>query len=47
MNNNGKIIKISGPVVIANKMKGASMYELVKVGRLGLVGEIIELNDDE
>jgi len=39
----GKIIKIAGPVMIANGMRGSQMYEVVKVGREELIGEIIEL----
>jgi len=42
----GKIIRITGPVVIANEMKGSEMYELVKVGEEGLIGEIIGLTGD-
>ena len=42
----GKIIKISGPVVIADGMKGVQMYEVVRVGEEGLVGEVIELKED-
>ncbi|MFB0500078.1 MAG: V-type ATP synthase subunit A [Candidatus Hadarchaeaceae archaeon] len=42
----GKIIRITGPVVIADGMKGSEMYELVKVGEEGLIGEIIGLNED-
>ena len=30
----GKIIKISGPVVVAEGMKGSQMFEVVKVGRI-------------
>jgi hypothetical protein len=33
-------------VVIAEKMSGAAMYELVRVGRQKLVGEIIKLELD-
>lgn len=44
--NTGIIIKISGPLVIADSMKGAKMYDLVKVGNLELMGEIIELKGD-
>lgn len=40
------IIKISGPVVIADNMTGANMYEVVKVGNLKLLGEIIQLEKD-
>ncbi len=43
----GKIIKISGPVVIADEMSDAKMYEVVKVGEMGLIGEIIELLEDK
>lgn len=42
----GSIAKISGPLVIARDMAGASMFDVVKVGNAGLVGEIIELKDD-
>ncbi len=42
----GKLIRISGPVVIADEMRGTEMYELVRVGDEGLVGEIIELEGD-
>lgn len=42
----GTIAKISGPLVIAKGMLGASMFDVVRVGEAGLVGEIIELRDD-
>ncbi|KAH0803347.1 V-type proton ATPase catalytic subunit A [Histomonas meleagridis] len=42
----GSIYSISGPVVIAEKMTGAAMYELVRVGKEKLVGEIIQLEHD-
>jgi len=42
----GKIYRITGPVVIADGMKGSEMYELVRVGEAGLVGEIIGLVED-
>ena len=42
----GKIIRITGPVVIASGMKGAEMYELARVGEQGLIGEIIGLTGD-
>ena len=42
----GTISKISGPLVIAKGMLGASMFDVVRVGEAGLVGEIIELRDD-
>ncbi|MGZ7134353.1 MAG: ATP synthase subunit A [Methanobacterium sp.] len=42
----GKIIKIAGPVIVGDGMKGTQMYEMVKVGDEGLIGEIIELEGD-
>jgi len=44
--NLGYIFGVSGPVVVANKMAGSAMYELVRVGYLQLVGEIIRLEGD-
>ena len=37
----GYVFGVSGPVVIAERMSGAAMYELVRVGHYELVGEII------
>lgn len=42
----GFIAKISGPLVIAKGMAGTCMFDVVRVGNAGLVGEIIELKDD-
>ncbi len=42
----GKIIKVSGPLVVASGMKNAQMYEVVKVSEKKLIGEIIELKGD-
>ncbi|MEW5804565.1 MAG: V-type ATP synthase subunit A [bacterium] len=42
----GKIIKVSGPLVVAEKMQGANMYDVVRVGHQGLVGEIVEIKAD-
>ncbi len=38
--------KVSGPVVVADHMGGAAMYELVRVGKDKLIGEIIRLEGD-
>ena len=40
------IRKVSGPVVVASRMGGAAMYELVRVGGEKLIGEIIRLEAD-
>jgi len=42
----GSVYSVSGPVVIAEKMTGAAMYELVRVGTERLIGEIIQLEHD-
>ncbi len=41
----GKIVRISGPTVDASGLPDAKMYDMVKVGDLGLMGEIIRLRD--
>ncbi|MCF7935115.1 MAG: V-type ATP synthase subunit A [Synergistales bacterium] len=43
----GSIKKISGPLVIAEGMQQAGMFDVVRVGEIGLVGEIIELKSGE
>ncbi|KAL6839171.1 hypothetical protein ACP4OV_031062 [Aristida adscensionis] len=42
----GYVRKVSGPVVVADGMGGAAMYELVRVGHDNLIGEIIRLEGD-
>ncbi len=42
----GTVRKITGPAIIAKGMLGARMYDIVKVGDEGLVGEIIRLEGD-
>lgn len=42
----GKIIKVSGPLVVAMDMDEANVYDVVKVGEKGLIGEIIEMRGD-
>jgi len=42
----GYIFKVSGPLVVAEGMSGAAMYELMRVGHQKLVGEIIKLEGD-
>ncbi|MGT2764880.1 V-type ATP synthase subunit A [Streptococcus intermedius] len=43
----GKIIKVSGPLVIASGMQEANIQDICHVGNLGLIGEIIEMRQDE
>ncbi len=40
---NGVIKKIAGPTVVARDVVGAKMYDLVRVGKAGLIGEIVKL----
>jgi V/A-type H+/Na+-transporting ATPase subunit A len=42
----GVVARVSGPVVIAEGLASAKMYDVVRVGELGLVGEIIRLVGD-
>ena len=43
----GKTVKISGPLIIAENMADAKMYDVVRVSEKGLIGEIIELRGDK
>jgi V/A-type H+-transporting ATPase subunit A len=42
----GAIARISGPTVVARDMLGAVMFEVVRVGHAGLMGEVIRLDAD-
>ena len=43
----GKISKISGPLVVASGMQEANIQDICQVGHLGLIGEIIEMRRDQ
>ena len=43
----GRVIKVSGPLVIAEGMSDAQMYEVVRVSDRKLIGEIIEIRGDK
>lgn len=43
----GSVARISGPAVIAKGVRGCRMLDIVKVGKAGLIGEIIRLDGDE
>lgn len=43
----GKIVKVAGPLVVAEGMDEANIYDVVKVGEKGLIGEIIEMRGDK
>ncbi len=43
----GNIIKVAGPLIVAENMADARMYDVVRVSEKRLVGEIIELRGDK
>ncbi|MEA3493375.1 MAG: V-type ATP synthase subunit A, partial [Candidatus Margulisiibacteriota bacterium] len=45
--NKGKIIKVAGPLVVAEGIPNAKMADVVKVGEQGIIGEIIELQGEK
>ena len=42
----GKIVKVSGPLIVAENMSDSKMYDVVRVSDKKLIGEIIELRGD-
>ncbi len=43
----GTIIKVSGPLVVAENMHDANMFDVVRVSNSRLIGEIIEMHGDK
>ena len=43
----GRIIKVAGPLVVAEGMNTANIYDVCLVGEAGLIGEIIEMRGDK
>ena len=43
----GKIVKISGPLIVAENMQDVKMYDVVRVSESRLIGEVIELRGDK
>ena len=43
----GTIKKVAGPLVVAEGMRDANMFDVVRVARQRLIGEIIEIHGDE
>ncbi|MBO4748532.1 MAG: V-type ATP synthase subunit A [Clostridiales bacterium] len=43
---NGSIVKVSGPLVIAEGMRDANLFDVVRVSNERLIGEIIEMHGD-
>ena len=43
----GKIIKVSGPLIVAENMHDCKMFDVVRVSSKNLIGEVIELRGDK
>ena len=43
----GRVVKVSGPLIVAENMADSKMYDVVKVSDKKLIGEIIELRGDK
>lgn len=43
----GRIVKVSGPLVVADSMDEANVFDVIKVGEKKLIGEIIEMRGDK
>lgn len=43
----GKIVKVSGPLIVAENMADSKMFDVVRVSEKHLIGEIIELRGDK
>ncbi len=43
----GKVIKVAGPLIVVENMREAKMFDVVRIGEKGLVGEIIEMRGDK
>jgi V/A-type H+-transporting ATPase subunit A len=46
LSSKGNIVKISGPLVVAEGMRDANMFDVVRVSQKRLIGEIIEMHGD-
>lgn len=46
MSSKGTILKVAGPLVVAEGMRDANMFDVVRVANSRLIGEIIEIRGD-
>ena len=46
MSSNGTILKVAGPLVVAQGMRSANMFDVVRVAESRLIGEIIEMRGE-
>ena len=42
----GVIVKVSGPLVVARGLAGTNIYDIVRVGKQRLLGEVVEIRTD-
>ena len=47
MSSKGTILKVAGPLVIAEGMRDTNMYDVVRVSEQRLIGEVIEMHGDQ
>ena len=47
MQETGKIVKVAGPLIVAEGLKNCKMFDVVRVSDKNLIGEIIELRGDK
>ncbi len=47
MMNQGRIVKVSGPLVVAENMRNCNMLDVVHVSEMNLIGEILEIHEDK
>ena len=47
MSTTGTVVKVSGPLVVAEGMRDANMFDVVRVSDKHLIGEIIEMHGDK
>ena len=43
---NGKVVKVSGPLVVATGLAEANMADVVRVGEQRLIGEVLTMTGD-
>jgi len=43
----GRIVKVAGPLIVVEGMKDCKMFDVVRIGKEGLIGEIIEMRGDK
>ena len=46
-NHNGEIVRVNGPIVLARQMEHAGMQEVVEVGEMRLMGEVIKVRNGQ